>query len=257
MPTLRLTYSDVYTKVAEYLGMGSAPTGTDLIKVQDLTKRGYRRFLMPIDASDGKTYRWYFMQRTATLSVVSGTDTYKLPLGFSTLITPFTHTTPVSYNPTQKSLAFIYLQKSQTTGTGYPRWFALKSGNYDTITGQQDEVIFSPIPSASLTYYYTYVFTPSAPEEDDDVFVGDDYASECILECALAVAEFSKYDSPNAPNPGVHAREADRLVQAAIGEDKRNYFVPNMGQITDGKCEEYIRSATVYDKTSTQVLPEP
>ncbi|MCJ7828709.1 MAG: hypothetical protein MUP81_03090, partial [Dehalococcoidia bacterium] len=166
------------------------------------------------------------MHRTTTLSVEANKDTYKLPLGFSSLVIPFTFITPLSYNPEQKPLSFIYLQKSITTGSGYPRYFALKTGAYNPIVGQQDEVVFNPTPSGTWSYYYTYVHTPPPLVNDDDVFVGDDFASECILETCLAVAQSQEDDTV-----GHHAQEAERLIQAAIGEDSRNYMTPNLGSM--------------------------
>jgi hypothetical protein len=252
-------YSDVYAKLAEYLGLGSSPTGTDLTKVQDLTLRGYRRFLMPIDMSSGKVHIWKFLERTTTMSLQANEDTYKLPLGFSTFVSPncpFTYTTPLSLNPVQKPVSYIYEQKSKSTGTGYPLYFCLKTGDYDTINGQQYEVVFFPTPNSTLNYYYTYIFTPPAPVNAKDVFIGDDIYSEAILESCLAVAEFNKYDSPNTPNPKIHAEEAERLIQALIGKDKQSRLIPNMGQITDGVLDRYTRSAIIYDSDGNQILPE-
>jgi hypothetical protein len=56
---LQLTFSDIYTKVSEFLGLGSSPTGTDLTKVKDLTYRGYRRFLLPKNVRNGQTRGYY------------------------------------------------------------------------------------------------------------------------------------------------------------------------------------------------------
>jgi len=252
---LKLTYKDVWTKVSEFLGLGSQPTGDDLKKVKDITLRGYRKFLMPLDLSKNpaETYRWFFLQKTTTLSIVAGQEVYKLPIGFSSLVCPFTHITPLSYNPIQRPLAFIYLQKSQTTGTGYPRYFALKTSEYDPITGQADnEVIFFPTPSNNFDYYYTYNSIPPAPVNDDDVFVGDGLASECILECALAVAELQEDETI-----GIHHRAAEVLLQQCIGEDKKQGMVGNLGTMNLRKGEGYIRSATIYDKNYVQIIPEP
>jgi hypothetical protein len=253
--SLKLTYSDVYQAVAEYLGLGTSPSGSNLTKVQSLTKRGYRRFLMPIDSSNGTSYKWKFLERTTTLSTQADEDTYNLPAGFSSFVTTFTYTTPVSYNPVQKDLAWIYEHKSTNTGTGYPRYFALQSGDYDQINGQLYKVVFWPTPSGTYNYYYTYNFTPPDLTNNNDVFVGDDLASEAIMECCLAAAEFNKYDSPNTPNPNVHGAEAEKLVQFLIGKDKKDRHVPNLGQITSGKVIKYINTNTIYDQNGDQLLP--
>jgi hypothetical protein len=254
--SLRLNFGEVYKKVGDYLGIPTLTDASDITKCKELVMRGYRRFLMPIDKSTGRTYRWAFIQRTTTLDTAVGIDTYKLPIGFSAFITPFTHTVPVSYNPIQKPIDFLYLQKSLSTGSGYPRYFAIKAGNYDRLIGQQDEVIFFPIPSAVLHYYYVYVFTPTAPINDDDVFVGDELTSEVILECSLAAAETFEKDGTTGNITGLHEQHADMLLQQSIGEDKRQSLVGNLGSMQSGKNDSYIRSATV-QQGYVQIIPQP
>lgn len=217
MATLKLTFEDIYIKVGEFLGLGSAATGTDLTKIKKLTLRGYANFLMPIDASTGITYRWFFLQQTTTLSTISTVDAYKLPVGFSSLIIPFYNSSAVSYfNPQERPLEFIRDLKSSATSTGYPRYFAIRTGTYSQLTGQQYEVVFWPTPTAVSTYNYTYIQIPNAPINDDDVFVGNDLASEAILECALSLAELQENDII-----GIHTQKAEKLVQQLIGDDKR------------------------------------
>lgn len=250
MATLKLSYKTVWTKVGEFIGISSLTDTAEITKCKNIVLRGYRRFLMPTDLSNGKNYHWKFLEKTTTLSTESGTDTYKLPLGFSSFVTPFTHTTPISTNPVQKPLSFILEWKSAHTGTGYPQWFALKSGAYDNLTGQQYEVIFAPTPNGTFDYYYAYIFTPPAPENDDDVFVGDDLASEAILECALAAADLQENDAV-----GVHVQEAERLTQQLIGSDKRTGLVRDLGMMTNGKSQSVTIYNTILNQAGTQVLP--
>lgn len=250
MASLKLTYKDVWQKVAEYRGLGSSPSGSDLIKVKYLTKRGYRKFLMPLDASTGKYYKWKFLEKTTTLSTEVDENTYDLPEGFSSFVIPFTNSTPIAWNPIEKTLDYIYQLKSQQTSSGYPRYFALQSGEYNENTGQRYKVIFEPTPSASLTYYYTYVYDPPEPVNDDDYFVGGAVESEAILQCALAAAELDKHDEPRG-----QSQQADVMLQMLIGKDKQANVVRNMGQMADGKTQGFVRSAIVY-LDDEQVLPE-
>jgi hypothetical protein len=254
MGTLKLSFKNVYDKVCDYLGQPS-PDADQITNAKEIVLRAYRRFLMPMDTSNGKVYRWSFLERTTTLSVITGVDTYKLPTGFSGFVLPFTHTQPVSYNPIQKPLSFIYSQKSQVTGNGYPRWYALKNSEYEAISGQVDEVIFFPIPSTNLTYYFTYILTPQPPINDDDYFIGNDFISEIILEGALAVAENFENDGISGEVQGLHATEYNSLLQQAIGEDKRSSQIGNIGQMYNGKFNfDYIRSSTIY-QNSSQIIP--
>lgn len=258
MATLRLNYKDVWTKVSEFLGLGSSPTGTNLTKCKDIVLRAYRKFLMPIDSSTvsqanpgGKIHRWKFLELTTTLSTAADIDTYNLPKGFSSFVTTFTHTTPTTWNPVQKPLSFIYEQKSRTTGTGYPVYFAIKNGDYDVVAGQQYEVVFSPTPNGTYNYYYTFIFMPQKPVNDEDLFVGDELTSEVILECALAVAELQEDEKA-----GFHNQEADRLLQALIGKDKQDGLVPYLGQISQGPSNVYAVYSELYDADGNRVLPE-
>lgn len=251
MANLKLSFHDCYTKVGEFWGIPSLSDAADITKMKNIVYRGYRRFLMPQDLSQNppRSYKWKFLEKTTTFSTQTDIDTYKLPLGFSSFVTTFTYITPTSYNPNQKPLDFIYDYKSKHTGTGYPLYFALKSGDYDNITGQQYEVIFAPTPNGTFNYYYTFIFTPPKPVNDDDVFVGDDLASEAIMECALAVAELEKDDTI-----GVHSQEAEKLVQQLIGKDKQDGLVPNLGSMNGGP-DLYTRHAKIYDQNGTQILP--
>lgn len=259
MATLELTYSDIYTKVSEYLGLGSPTTdATELVTVKNIVKRGYRRFLMPTDASTAvtigkqkipaKPYSWSFLRQTTTLSTVAGTETYQLPVGFNGMIIPPKHTTPQTLNPVQVPLEVIYQKKSETTGNSYPLYFAIKDGDFNKIVGRRMEIVFNPPPDAAYTYYYTYRFIPEAPVEDGDYFVGPIGSSEAILECALAVAELQEKDTL-----GVHNDEAERLVQRLIGDDKISSLVGNIGGMI--KDSSIVRTSTIYDDDGNQLIP--
>jgi hypothetical protein len=249
MASLRLTYTDVYTKVSETLGTGSSPGTADLATAKGIALRAYRRWLMPIDASTGKAYQWSFLRQTTTLSTVSGTDTYKLPTGFSSLEVSFKHTTPQSTNPIQKPLDFIYDQKSATTGNSDPLYYAIKTGDYNKKTGQELSVIFNPTPNGVFTYYYTYILTPPAPVDSTDIFIGSELGSEAILELALAVAE-TQEDGVL----GVHSKLAEGMVQALIGADKQTAYSGNIGSMNINK-DNGIRRTSVISYDTVQVIP--
>ena len=253
MATLDLTYSEVYTKVAEYLGLGSSPTGTDLTKVKDIVKRGYRKFLMPVDMSTAskrtapKPYRWSFLRQTTTLATTAGIDTYDLPDGYNGLIIPLTHTTDETFNPNEVPLETIYIKKSQSQSDSYPLYFAVKDKDFDPQIGRQKELIFYPVPNQEYTYYYTYRFMPLAPVEDSDYFVGPIGSSEVILETCLAIAELQEKDQI-----GVHNAEADRLLQQFIGDDKLGALVSNIGS---SGYYGYPRRSSVISKNGSQLVP--
>ena len=259
MPTLDLTFLDVYTSISNYLGLGNPTTdATELVKVKNITKRGYRKFLMPVDMSTivttgritsaPKPYRWAFLRQTTTLATIVGQELYDLPTGYNGMIIPLKHTTEDTFNPVEVPLEYIYQKKSQSTNDSYPLYFAIKEGDFDKIIGRKRELIFYPVPDLVYTYYYTYRFLPEAPVEDGDFFVGPVGSSEAILETCLAVAELQEKDTI-----GVLNAEADRLVQQLIGDDKLSSLVGNIGgMIRDGRPR---RSARIFNSSGTQIIP--
>ena len=253
--SLKLSYSDVYKSVSAYLGLGTSPAGDDLTKVKDIVSRAYRRFLMPIDTSSGTVYRWSFLNRTATMSTVSGTSVYDLPEGFGGFSMPFKFTTPMSYNPVEKPIEFIYQQRTSTTATGYPLYYALQTGDYDQITGQRYKVDFWPTPNGVYNYYYTYIFTPPKLINDDDLFVGDELSSEIMLELAMAVAELQEKDGISNKVTGLHSTEANALLQAAIGRDKRATQTGNLGSMNIATYEKFSEDVIIKDENGNQILP--
>ena len=260
MPTLDLTFLEVYTAVSNYLGLGNPTTDTtDLANIKAIVNRGYRKFLMPVDDSTSvttgrirsqpKPYRWSFLRQTTTLSVVSGLDTYDLPIGFNGMIVPLKHTTPQTLNPIEVPLEFIYEKRSETTGNSYPEFYAIKEKDFSPLIGRRREIIFEPCPNGSYTYYYTYRFLPEKLVEDADLFVGPPGSSEAILECCLSVAELQEKDTI-----GVHAMEADRLTQQLIGDDKLSSQVGNIGGSRSAGRPR--RTSVINDSSGNQLIPD-
>ena len=253
MSSLDLTYSEVYTKVSEYLGLGATPTGDDLAKVKAIVKRGYRKFLMPVDMSTAtkktapKPYRWSFLRQTTTLATTAGIDTYDLPSGYNGMIIPLTHTTDETFNPNEVPLETIYIKISQSQSDSYPLYFAIKDKDFDPQIGRQKELIFYPKPNQTYTYSYTYRFMPPAPNEDTDFFVGPIGSSEAILETCLAIAELQEKD-----RIGVHNTEASLLTQQFIGDDKLGALVSNIG---NSGYYGYPRRSSVISKDGSQLVP--
>lgn len=257
MPTLDLTFLDVYTAVSNYLGLGNPTTdATELTTVKNIVKRGYRKFLMPVDSSTidrrtrsgPKPYRWSFLRQTTTLATVAGQEKYDLPIGYNGMIISLTHTTDETFNPVEVPLAVIYIKKSETTNRSYPLYFAIKDGDFDKAVGRRKEVLFYPVPDLVYTYFYTYRFLPEAPVENGDFFVGPVGSGEAILETCLAVAELQEKDEI-----GVHNQEADRLTQQLIGDDKLGALVGNIGgMIKDGRPR---RTSRIFNSSGTQIIP--
>jgi hypothetical protein len=217
MANLNLTFSDVYTEVAEFLGLGSSPTGTDLTNVKNITHRGYRRFLFPVDPIAGKAYIWSFRRKTSKFITKSGQWEYELPDDFSYFTVEPKFAEGENYpNPESRSASQIYSLRTADNTTSYPEYYGLRTGDYDPQIGQVYEVVFWPTPDSAYTYTYEYIMEPVKLVNDDDVFIGGATASECILEMALATAELQEDDTV-----GIHTQTAVALVNQLIAEDKR------------------------------------
>jgi len=212
---LQLTFQDVYTKVSEFLGTGSSPSGTSLTNAKNVVHRGYRKFLFPIDMRTGKQHTWSFLIKQAVLNTKDGEWVYDLPADFKRLAGPFRHEKDSGYpEMVHTTIERIWQMRAGVESTNYPHFYAIKSAPYVKEIGTAYQVVFFETPNNNYRLNYSYVFRPPKLENDDDVFVGGDEASEAILECCLAIAEV-EYDD----TIGIHNQMADRLVQQLIQDD--------------------------------------
>ena len=234
MALLQLTFSDVYTKVSEFLGLGSSPTGTDLTKVKDIVYRGYRQFLFPMHPRTGKAYIWSFRRRTRTLVTEANKWVYELPEDFAPYLKRPTFIEGQNYpNPELTSEQIIYNNRTADNTSSYPQYAAIRAGDYSPQTGQVYELLFWPTPDAAYTYTYSYAFVPEKPVNDDDVFIGGAEASECILEMALAVAETQEDDTI-----GIHNQKAQLMLAQLINFDEK-LAPPSVGLNVDPSMYEW------------------
>lgn len=86
--SLELTFEDLYTEVADYLGYGRNPSGARLTEARRYANEGYLRFLLGADPRTdlppgGRAYDWSFLAPAATITfwaaatgTVSGTPGY-------------------------------------------------------------------------------------------------------------------------------------------------------------------------------------
>jgi len=225
---MKWNFSDVYTKVSEFLGLGSTPTGTNLTKVKDIVYRAYMSFLMPLNPTSGNIYVWSFLTKTASLTTKTGHNQVMLPLDFNDFVVDLT------YAPTEKreleeiTLSQLRDKQAYFDSTSYPNVYAVLQGLYSPKTGQQKFVEFYPKPNSEWELRYAYSFIPEKPTEDADYFVGDTFASECILQMALAEAE-----SDEDETVGVQQGKANQKLNALIARDKPA-APDSVGMIVDG-----------------------
>ena len=218
MARLTLTYSDLYKKVSEFLGLGSSPTGTNLTKVKDIVARGYRQFLYPIDIRTDELHEWSFLKQFHTITTKNGQWKYALPKNFSDFIDVPHFDDEKSYKElTQLAPEQILEQRSATVSEGFPIYFALAPYTYDNSVGTFYEFWIDPVPDAAYVLKFFYRIDPLKPENDSDFLIGGIRATEAILESCLKVAEQQEDDKID-----VHTQIADKLIQDLIKADIQN-----------------------------------
>lgn len=219
MARLTLSYSEVWQKVAEFLGLvasGTAPTGQDLIDVKDLVARGLRQFLYPIDQRNGSPHYWTFLEQFWTLGLTTNQWQYALPLDYSDLLTDIVFDTGEWLPALKKRNAMqIKEMRSISDSSGWPQYYAIVPSKYDLDIGSSYEIWFYPKPSRAYNISTFYRIDPLKPSETTDLLVGGVSATEAILESCLAVAEqFS--DEMITKH---HTAKAAELVQTLIRFD--------------------------------------
>lgn len=218
MASLQLTFSDVYSKVGEFLGWitpGGTLTGTDLANAKNVVHRGYRRFLYSVDLRTGKGHIWSFMQEFKTLETVPNQWIYNLPADYDRLVMGFIHESDSGYPPMARiSPEMIYQMRAGGESSSYPHYYAIRPGRYVKEIGTTYEVIFFETPNSVYELNYSYSIRPPQLSATTDLFLGGDFASEVILEHCLAVAE-QEYDDTR----GIHSQTAQELTQQLIEAD--------------------------------------
>jgi len=215
MADLRLTFSDVYTKVSEFIGWGTSPGATNLADAKAIVHRGYTRFLYPVNPTTGKLHTWSFLEKHSISNTQSGEWIYSLPVDFQRLTIPFRHEVDSGY-PRMVGTSFERIQQMRAgvESTNFPHFYAIKTAPYVKEVGTTYEVAFFETPNANYRLNYSYIFRPQQLSATTDVFVGGDFASEAILEMCLAVAEQERDDTV-----GLHTQLADKLTAQLIIND--------------------------------------
>lgn len=218
MARLTLSYSDVYQKVAEFLSFvpyGTAPTGTELTVVEDITARGLRQFLYPVDVRNGNLHEWSFLRQYYTITTVGNQWKYVLPPDFSELLTPLVYDTQKGYpDVLRRDAVQIKQMRSLSEFKSFPEFFAITPAKYDLEIGSGYEMWMYPTPNQAYVLSLFYRIDPLKPSATTDLMVGGIKATEAILETCLAVAEQQEDDVA-----GLHTSLAAELIQKLIIAD--------------------------------------
>jgi len=221
MASLILTFQDVYTRVSDFLGIGTSPAGTNLTKVKDITYRAYRKFLFPYNPQTHQIYIWSFLRRTGSIETSIGKYDYRLPDDFVGLVSGFKFDAGENKdNPQRIDISKFRALRSISVTTDTPEYYAITSSPYDADAGVSYEVWFYKTPDAVYIYKYEYIFDPVKPSATTDIFVGGVRGSEVIMQLALAIAELQEDDIAGPQND-----KADMLLAAFIAYDQQ--YIPN------------------------------
>jgi hypothetical protein len=212
---LALTFSDIYTRISDFLGLGTSPTGADLTKVKDLAYRGYRRFLLPINLRNGRTHAWSFLKQDAVITTQTGVWEYSLPLDFAYFWMQPTWAGDSRYiNPQPTSMVNIRKMRSSDTSNAHPTFWSLSTQKFTVTAGTSYQMNLHQPPDGAYKLHYGYIIEPDKPTADAHYFIGGALASEAILEYGMTVAEEQEDDKQS-----VHDGRAKELTQALIERD--------------------------------------
>jgi hypothetical protein len=212
---LSLTFSDVYKRVSDFLGMGLTPTGADLTKVKDITYRGYRRFLLPMNLRNAKFHAWSYLKQYASVTTQAGEWEFPLPLDFAYFwLMPVWGPETRFVNPQPTSMENILKMRSGDMSNGHPSFWSVNTAKYTVDMGTQYQLALHSPADGAYRLVFGYIMEPNKPTDDAHYFIGGALASEAILEHCLAVAEEQEDDKQS-----VHDGKAKELTQALIDRD--------------------------------------
>jgi len=195
-----------------------------------MVKSGYMTFLT--------AYDWTFRRRYATLTTESGRYVYEMPEDFGGLRTPFHFSEESGYPPVRETSEGVLMEyRGYGENNSYPENFAIRAGHYSPETGQVYETMFWPTPNSDHVLYYSYYMMPPMMGNDDDVPMGGQEHSECILRFCLAAAEQEQDESQ-----GVQSKEIGNHLQRSIAMDKLKE-PRNVGRIKNMSAFEVARGS--------------
>lgn len=215
MARLDLNFSEVYIKVSEYLGLGSAPAGDNLTKVKAIVYRAYNRFLNPLNTVTGKRHVWSFLKRRHVIQTQGDVWKYPLPPNFGRMLgKPQYDSGTGRHQLTKVGGDYILQRRAYHSSKSYPCFYSLEPLKQDDDVGTRWEIWVWPEANGAYPITFTYEVLPEKPVDTTDFFFGPPFCSEVILELALSIAEIQEEDAA-----GVHSQIATGMLQDLILQD--------------------------------------
>lgn len=231
---LSIAYSDLMLEVAAFLGYSpdsTAWTTAEEAELDRYVQAGVRRvYYPPAVAGVEAGYAWTFLSPVATLSTVASTGTQDLPPALGRVLGQF-HFAPAVYKPSivQVSEDKYRALLADSNLTGPPQVARVRQKAGQDGVGQRLEVSWWPIPDAAYDLTYRYEGYSGKLSAVNPYPLGGMRHAELYVQSCLAVAEQRANDER-----GLHAEEFERLLAAAIQQDRR-MNATNYGHM--GGCE--------------------
>jgi hypothetical protein len=239
MARMTLGYSELYTRVSNYLGLtasGTAPTGQNLTDCEAIVNRGIRQFLYPIDMKNGTPHYWSFINQYWTFKVEASKWKYALPVDFAEVLEDFVCGSDDGLMPLQKRDGQqIMKYRSVSDTTGWPEYYAIVPSRYNPDTGTIYELWIYPTPSQVYALSTFYRVDPIKLAATTDLVIGGISAVEAILESCLAVAEHQEEDNTSTH----HQQKAQELIQTLIRFDCGKISTNRIGNLYQDKINEF------------------
>lgn len=228
--TTAVTYTDLVDLVRRFLGYGSTLTADQTTEVDGYIQAGVRQFYYPPATENVQTgYRWSFLNPSATLSTVIGTDDYTLPVDFGRIIGS------IRFNETANmpsiapvSIGQLYSLRDTRPESGVPKYATFDYESTFGVNGQLQKMSLWPNPDAVYVLNYRYEAYSGKLDATSRPFpLGGAQYANVVIESCLSIAEQRANDEI-----GLHTTQFKLALASAVEYDRRHNPV-NFGQLGD------------------------
>jgi hypothetical protein len=206
------SYSSLLERVGHFLfGIRSGYTSDQVDDVEMAIKDGLNRVY---DAHD-----WSFFRPNIPVTTASGTATYSLPVAYEGIESQLNWASGDSdyYPPVQERHDSEILKlQADDDDTGRPRWFSVRTLEFDPLVGSRRQLVLYPTPDDTYILTARMSLRRTMIDAVDQFPIGGEQLSQLILESCLSAAEMNFDDAL-----GVHARLFNELLPVLIASDQR------------------------------------
>lgn len=226
--SLSIGYPDLCEEVGFFLNYGrSGWSAAQESEIDGIVQSGVRRVYFPPAVDPGILgYTWTWLRPSTTLSLVADTGDYDLPDDFGRLIGEF-HYASDDYLRSigEVPLGTVQELRSVRSLSGDPYYVATRYQASTGASGQRQEALFYPTPTAARTLSYQYEAYTGKLSDSYPYPLGGMSMGELYIESCLAVAESRQEDGI-----GHHSKLFEALLLDAVARDQKR-GAKNYGQM--------------------------